>query len=275
MAKIIKRRSSGKIVESFEDRKGLFRGGPQKSLIKKLKKRGGRDNTGRISVRHRGGGGKKLYRTISELGDLGESVKVVRIEYDPYRSARIALVELKNGEKKYIIAAENLKPGQIISMGGDTELGNSDRSRLKNIPIGSQVFNIQFYPQSKKYFARAAGSSATLLAIEEEYALLKLPSGEQRKVHKDNFASIGQSSNQEHSNIVIGKAGRIRRIGFRPTVRGKAMYPAAHPHGGGEGVNPVGLKYPKTPWGKVAIGKKTRRNKKTDKYIAKRRTKKR
>jgi large subunit ribosomal protein L2 len=275
MTKIVKRRSSGKIVESFEDRKSLFKGASPKSLLKKLKKNSGRDNRGRISVRHRGGGSKKLYRVISELGSLGEEVKVLRIEYDPYRTARIALVELKSGQKKYIIAAENIKAGQTVSMGSTSQAKNFDRAKLGDIPIGSQVFDIQIYPQSKKYLARAAGSSATLMALEGDSALLRLPSGEQRKINKNCFASMGQASNQDHSNIIIGKAGRVRRMGIRPSVRGKAMYPKAHPHGGGEGVNPIGLKYPKTPWGKIAMGKKTRRNRKSDSCIIKRRTKKR
>lgn len=275
MVRIVKRRTSGKIVESFEDRSGLFKGSPQRSLVKMLKKSSGRDNKGRISVRHRGGGSKRLYRVISELGSLGEEIKILRIEYDPYRSARIALVELKNGQKKYILAAENMKPNQTISMGEDVQAENFDRAKLKNIPVGSQVFDVQFYPQSKKYLARAAGSSATLMALEGDYALLRLPSGEQRKVNKESFASIGQASNQEHSNIVLGKAGRVRKMGIRPTVRGKAMHPKAHPHGGGEGVNPIGLKYPKTPWGKVAMGKRTRRNNNSGKYIIKRRAAKR
>ncbi len=273
--KEIKKRSSGKIRESYVDRNGLFKGKPKKSLVKNLKKNSGRDISGRLSMRHRGGGQKKQYRKISELGGLGDEVKVINIEYDPCRTAWIALVELKNNQKRYIIAAENLKPGKSIFMGKDKEIKLFDRSRIENIPVGSDIFDIQMYPDSKKYIARAAGSSAVLMAIENSYALLKLPSGEQRKIDKRCFASVGRSSNQENSNIIIGRAGRKRMMGIRPSVRGKAMYPAAHPHGGGEGVNPIGLKYPKTPWGKIAIGKKTRRNKKSNMFIVKNRIKKR
>lgn len=276
MIKVKKRRSSGKIVESFEDRKSLFTGRPKRSLTKKLKKTAGRDNRGRISIRHRGGGEKRRYRILSELGSLNQSVKVINIEYDPYRSGRIALVELENGQNKYIIAGEDLKPGDKIFMGEKQNLKQHERSEIANIAIGSSIYDIQIYPNSKSYMVRSAGTSASIMAIEGQYAMVKLPSGEQRKIHIKCLATVGQVSNKDHSNIVIGKAGRKRRMGFRPSVRGKAMNPVAHPHGGGEGVNPIGLKYPKTPWGKIAMGKKTRRNVKSDLFIIKgRKSKKR
>ena len=271
MIKVKKRRSSGKIVESFEDRKSIFSGRPKKSLVKKLKKTAGRDCRGRISVRHKGGGEKRLYRVISELGTLNQSIKVINIEYDPYRSARIALVELENGQHRYIIAGDNLKPGDEILMGSKQNVKQHERTELGNIQIGSSIYDIQIRSDSKSYMVRSAGTSAALMAIEGQYAMVKLPSGEQRKVNVKCLATVGQVSNKDHSNIVIGKAGRKRRMGIRPSVRGKAMYPAAHPHGGGEGVNPIGLKYPKTPWGKIAMGKKTRRNVKSSAFIIKRR----
>jgi len=276
MIKEKKRRSPGKIIESFEERKFMFSGGPKGSLTRKLKKTAGRDNRGKISIRHKGGGVKKTYRVLSELGDLNQEVKVLNIEYDPYRSARIALVELKNGQNKYIIAGEDLKPGKKIFMGDRKNLKRNERSKLANIAVGSSIYDIQLYPNSKNCIARSAGTSAILMALEGGYALVKLPSGEQKRINEKCLATIGQVSNKDHSNIIIGKAGRKRKMGIRPTVRGKAMHPGAHPHGGGEGVNPIGLKYPKTPWGKMAIGKKTRRNTKSDTFIVERRpTKKR
>ena len=268
--KIIKRISSGYIQESFEDRQELSNERPVKSLVGKISKLQGRDNRGRISVRHRGGGAKRLYRIISTLDQCGQDVvKVVRLEYDPNRSANIALIELKDGAKRYIIAPDKLKSGTILKFSDKIDIEAGNRSALKNIPIGTQVCDIQLYPNSKKFIARAAGTSAKLMALEGDYALLRLPSGELRKIHQECNATVGQVSNIKHNNLRIGKAGRKRHMGVRPSVRGKVMSPAAHPHGGGEGVNPIGLKYPKTPWGKVAIGKKTRRSKKSDKYIVK------
>lgn len=276
MIKIKKTRSSGKIVQSFESRDNLSKSKPTKSLIKKNRRSTGRDQKGHVSVRHKGGGVKRKYREISNLESLeGEKFEVLAIEYDPNRTARIALIELPNGRKKYIIATENLIKGNQVRFSVTEELSSGDRSRLKDIPVGSEICNIQLFPDKNTYIARAAGTKATLMALEGNYALLKLPSGELRRVHKNCYASFGQISNSEHSNIVIGKAGRKRKMGIRPTVRGKAMHPAAHPHGGGEGVNPIGLKHPKTPWGKIAMGKKTRRNKGTDKFIVKSRPRKR
>lgn len=269
--KIIKKMASGYSVSSFEDRFDLHKGRPLKSLVGRALKRQGRDNLGRISVRHRGAGSKRLYRHISNLDEF-ENIEatVLRLEYDPNRSANIALIELKTGEKRYIIAPDKLKVGDVIKASKEVEIEAGNRGRLKDIAIGSTVHNVQIYPNCAKYMARAAGCGATLMALEGRLALLKLPSGELRHVNAECFASIGQVSNVKHSNVRIGSAGRKRHMGIRPSVRGKVMSPAAHPHGGGEGVNPIGLKYPKTPWGKVAIGKKTRHKKNSDQFIVKR-----
>lgn len=271
MLKKVKRLTSGYFEASFEDRRALNKQKKAKSLIVKLDRSFGKDSTGTISSRHRGSGAKRLYRIISELSC---EAKVIDLQYDPNRSANIALVELENGAKKYILAADKLKVGDKIKVkeGGSMKVG--DRAMLKNIPVGSIVHNIEIQPGSKGVFAKSAGTSAIFMAIEEGYALLKMPSGELRKVNEKCMASFGSVSNNEHSNLRIGKAGRKRLMGIRPKVRGKAMSPNSHPHGGGEGVNPIGLKYPKTPWGKVAIGKKTRGKKLSDKYIVKRRARK-
>lgn len=270
MIKVSKTITSGYINQSFEDRSGLSKARPTRSLVRKKNKTLGRDDTGRISSRHKGGGCKRMYRIISTLESVCEKAKVIAIEYDPNRTARIALIELENGQRKYIIAPEGLKSGDEIKTLKDMDIVTGDRLKLEDIPVGSQVCDIQMYPMSKKYIARAAGASAHIMALEGDYALLKLPSSELRKIHKDCFATVGQISNSEHSNIRIGKAGRNRKKNIRPSVRGKVMSPAAHPHGGGEGNNPIGLKYPKTPWGKIAIGKKTRGKKNSDKFIVKR-----
>jgi len=275
MVRKVKRLTSGYFEQSFEERSHLNKMKKVKSLIANLKRSKGKDITGRISSRHKGGGSKRMYRMISDLSDLGEGTnKVLDLQYDPNRSANIALIELENKSKKYILAPEKLKAGDQIKLRDQGNMRPGDRARLINIPIGTMVHNIEIRPGSRGKIAKAAGTSATLMAIEEGYALLKMPSGELRRVHENCFASIGNVSNSEHSIIRIGKAGRKRHMGVRPTVRGKVMSPKAHPHGGGEAVNPIGLKYPKTPWGKIAIGKKTRRAKLSDKLIVKRKTKK-
>jgi len=271
MIKLVKRMSSGYITESFEDRSGLSRVKPTKSLTSGQKKTIGRDNLGHISVRHKGGGVKRLYRKISSLDEFnGMSAKVMTLEYDPNRTANIALVQFENTVKRYILAPEGLAVGQTLVCSDKISTKKGNRAKLKDIQIGSQIYDIELYPGSRSHLAKAAGAYALLQAVEGTYALLKLPSGETRKVHFDSFASIGQVSNSEHSNVTIGKAGRNRKKNIRPSVRGKVMSPRSHPHGGGEGVNPIGLKYPKTPWGKIAIGKKTRRKKNSDKFILKR-----
>ncbi|PIT97608.1 50S ribosomal protein L2 [Candidatus Berkelbacteria bacterium CG10_big_fil_rev_8_21_14_0_10_41_12] len=276
MIKIVKSRSSGKIIKSFEDRSRLSKKRPEKSLTVKIQKTAGRDGRGKISVRHKGGGAKRLYRVISPLDQyIGQKGKVLSIEYDPNRSAFIALIELNNLKKAYIISPDRIKVGSIVACDDKAEIKIGNRMRLKNIPTGTQIHAIQFQPDSKSLFATSAGSSATLMAIEDKYALVKMPSGEIRKIHENCFASIGQVSNIVHSRLKIGSAGRKRKMGIRPTVRGKAMHPGAHPHGGGEGVNPIGLKYPKSPWGKIAIGGKTRRKKYSQKFIIQSRKRKR
>jgi len=275
MLKKTKRFTSGYFEASFEVRSDLNKLKKAKSLTVRLKKHNGRDDTGRISSRHIGGGAKKVYRVISDLSEIKTPCKVLDIQYDPNRSANIALLETEEGKKKYVISPEKLKVGSIVSYKDEENLKLGDRAMLKNIPVGSSVHNIEITPFSRGIFARSAGTFATLMAVEEGYALLKMPSGELRRVHERCLASLGQVSATDHSNVRIGKAGRMRHMGKRPTVRGKAMSPAAHPHGGGEGVNPIGLKYPKTPWGKIAIGKKTRGKKLSDKYIISRRGKKR
>ena len=274
MIRKVKRLTSGYISESFEDRKALNKVKKVKSLIVKLDRSFGKDSTGTISSRHRGGGAKRLYRIISEVSDLKTPAKVTDLQYDPNRSANIALVELENGSKKYILAPDKLSVGDTVKVRESGTMKVGDRAILKNIPVGSYVHNIEIQPGSKGVFAKSAGTYATFMALEEGYALLKMPSGELRRVNEKCFASFGIVSNNDHSNIKYGKAGRTRHMGIRPKVRGKAKNPVSHPHGGGEGVNPIGLKYPKTPWGKVAIGKKTRANQLSDKLIVKRRSKK-
>lgn len=276
MVRLVKKLTSGYIEESFESRAGLHNGRPYKGLTKFVKRSVGRDANGRISVRHKGSGAKRLYRQISTLDQFQDvQAKVVRLEYDPNRTANIALVELTSGEKRYIIAPENVKIGAVLTCTESAPSRDGCRAKLKNMFVGSSVYEVQMYPDSKKFLVRSAGSHALVMAHDQGYTLLKLPSGELRKINSESFASLGRASNADHSNIRLGKAGRVRKMGIRPSVRGKVMSPADHPHGGGEGVNPIGLKYPKTPWGKIAIGGKTRGLKNSDKFIVKRRKKKR
>jgi large subunit ribosomal protein L2 len=245
---------------------------PEKKLTVFLKQKAGRSKAGRITVRHRGGGAKRLYRII-EFGQkrLDEKAKVIALEYDPYRSAFIALIEYPDKERKYILAPNNLKVGNEIIFSEKAELLPGNRMKLKNIPVGTMVYNIELQPGKGGQLVRSAGTSAQILGQEGKYTHLKMPSGEIRKILSECFASIGQVSHPEHRFEKIGKAGRARLKGRRPKVRGTAMVPADHPHGGGEGKAPIGLKYPKTPWGKPAIGVKTRKRKYTNKYIIKRR----
>lgn len=276
MVKIVKKLTSGYIEQSFEERKSLYKGRPHKSLTKYLQRSIGRDSKGHISVRHKGSGMKRLFREISTLDEFANvQAKVIRVEYDPNRTANIALIELNSGDKKYIIAPENVEEGSVLVCADKAPATEGCRSRLRYMLVGSSVYEVQMYPDAKKYLVRSAGSHALVMAHDQGYTLLKLPSGELRKINSESFASFGRVSNADHSNVRLGKAGRVRRMGIRPSVRGKVMSPAAHPHGGGEGVNPIGLKYPKTPWGKIAIGGKTRKLKNSDKFIVKRRKKKR
>lgn len=270
-----KRLSSGYFKESYTDRDSLIRDAAPRGLRVRRVSKSGRDDLGRVSVRHQGGGQHRFHRIISTLDNVGdEEAKVVGLAYDPNRSGNLALVELKNGSKKYIMAQHNLKSGASVKVAEKAQVKIGNRMLLRNIPVGTSVCDIQLYPQGKKYIARAAGTQAYLMAVEDGYALLKLPSGELRRINEKCYATVGQISNIEHSNVRLGKAGRVRRMGIRPSVRGKVMSPKAHPHGGGEGVNPIGLKYPKTPWGKVAIGKITRKAKKSNKFIVRRRNRK-
>jgi len=245
---------------------------PEKSLLKPLKKKAGRSNQGRISVRHRGGGAKRMYRIIDFKRDkLGIPGSVAAIEYDPNRSARIALIHYNDGEKRYILAPLGLKVGDTIMTGSDAEIKTGNALPLKLIPTGTAIHNIELHRGKGGQLVRSAGGVAQLMAKEDSYALVRMPSGEIRRIHIECFATIGQVGNIDHQHINLGKAGRKRHLGIRPTVRGSAMTPRDHPHGGGEGRSPIGLPGPKTPWGKPALGYRTRRNKVTDSMIVKRR----
>jgi large subunit ribosomal protein L2 len=247
-----------------------------RSLLRPLRKRAGRNVHGRITVRHRGGGHKRQYRLIDFKRDKVDIPAQVRsIEYDPNRSARIALLIYADGEKQYIIAPLGLQVGDAVMSGGNAEIRVGNALSLERIPLGTLVHNIELYPGRGGQMARSAGTSAQVLAKEGDYVTLRLPSGEMRLVRKECMATIGQVGNVDHGNIKLGKAGRKRWLGYRPAVRGSAMSPRDHPHGGGEGRSPIGMPSPKSPWGKKTLGKKTRRNKATDKYIVRRRGKRR
>lgn len=247
---------------------------PERSLVEPLKQNAGRNQQGKLTVRHQGGGHKRLYRRIDfkRMKD-GIPARVATIEYDPNRSARIALLNYVDGEKRYIIAPNGLKVGDKIVSGADSDIKVGNAMPLKNIPVGTTVHNIEMKIGKGAQLARSAGSSAQLMAKDGNTALLRLPSGELRKVHINCRATIGQVGNIDHENISIGKAGRSRWMGIRPANRGVTMNPCDHPHGGGEGHSPVGRKHPVTPWGKCAYGTRTRRPKASDKLIIKRRTK--
>lgn len=254
----------------------LTKTAPLKSLLVPLKKHAGRNVFGRITTRHRGGGAKRLYR-ILDLGEerLGMSGRVEAIEYDPNRTAFIARVLWQSGERSYILAPRGISVGQKISVGEETPFAIGNRMKLKYIPVGAQVHNVELSPGGGGRLARSAGSYAEVMAQEGKYTNLKLPSGEIRKVLSEGFASIGQLSRPEHNLVSLGKAGRVRWMGIRPTVRGSAMNPRDHPYGGGEGRATRGTRKPKTKWGKVTGGRKTRKKKKwSNKFILQRRTKK-
>jgi len=258
---------------SFEE---ITKSKPEKSLTIAMRKRGGRNNLGRLTVRHRGGGAKRRYRLIDFRRDKFDVVaNVTAIEYDPNRSARIALIQFTDGEKRYIIAPLGLKVGDRVANGELAELRPGNALFLRDIPVGTQIHNIELLPGKGGQLARSAGVSAQLLAKEGNYATVRLPSGEMRLVHENCMATIGQVGNTDHGNVKLGKAGRRRWMGWRPSVRGIAMDPSAHPHGGGEGRSGIGLPGPKTPWGKPALGKRTRVNKRTAKFIIRRRGKRR
>ena len=258
---------------SVTDYTGLSKNGPEKSLLVPLDKKAGRNSYGRITVRHRGGGNRKKYRIIDfkrQKHDM--TATVLSIEYDPNRSAFIALVEYEDGEKRYILAPHGLKAGDKVVSGADADIKPGNALPLKNIPVGTFIHNVELYPGKGAQLARAAGIMAQLMAKENGMALLRLPSGELRNVPESCMASIGQVSNIDHENVNIGKAGRKRHMGWRPTVRGSVMNPNDHPHGGGEGKSPVGRPGPVTPWGKPALGYKTRKHhNRSDKFIVRRR----
>ena len=245
---------------------------PEKSLLKPLKRKAGRNNQGRISVRHRGGGAKRRLRIIDFKRDkIGVPGKVAAIEYDPNRSARIALIHYVDGEKRYILAPIGLSVGDVISSGEEAEPKTGNAMPLKVIPGGTMIHNIEVEKGRGGQLVRGAGTAAQLMDKEGEYALVRLPSGEMRRIRGECLATIGQVGNIDHQGVDLGKAGRKRWMGIRPTVRGSAMNPNDHPHGGGEGRSPIGMPGPKTPWGKPALGYKTRKPKASDKLIIKRR----
>ena len=246
---------------------------PEKTLLVPLKKSAGRNSRGKITVRHRGGGHKRKYRLI-DFKRNKDTVpgKVSTIEYDPNRSSNIALITYLDGEKRYIIAPNGLKVGDFIYSGPDADIKVGNALPIKNIPVGTIIHNVEMKPGKGGQLARSAGNSIQLMAKEGNYAQIRMPSGEVRMVHINCRATIGQVGNQAHENITIGKAGKTRWLGFRPTVRGSVMNPNDHPHGGGEGRAPIGRKAPVSPWGKIAVGGKTRKkNKSSDKFIVKKR----
>ena len=260
-----------KIIGTFEEITARV---PEKSLVFGKKSSGGRNNTGKMTMRYIGGGSKKIIRIVDfKRNKDGVPAVVKTIEYDPNRSARIALLFYADGEKRYIIAPNGLQVGMIIENGESADIKVGNALPLKNIPVGTMLHNIELKIGKGGQLVRSAGTGAQLMAKEGDYALLRMPSGELRKVHINCKATIGLVGNHEHENITIGKAGRSRWLGIRPANRGVAMNPNDHPHGGGEGRSPVGRKHPVTPWGKHAMGAKTRRKKNSDKFIVKGRTK--
>lgn len=258
----------GMTVSTFEE---ITTTKPEKSLLAPLKRKSGRNNQGRITTRHRGGGHKRQYRIIDfKREKYGVPATVRTIEYDPNRTARIALLFYADGAKRYILAPHGLKVGDQVMSGPEAEIRTGNALPIYRIPLGTQIHNIELQAGKGGQLVRSAGVSAQLLAKEGDYAQVRLPSGEVRLISQNCMATIGQVGNMEHSNLNWGKAGRKRWLGIRPTVRGSAMDPNSHPHGGGEGRSPIGMAGPKTPWGKPALGAKTRKNKRTDKFIVRR-----
>ena len=271
--KFYKPTTPGRRQMTVTDYSELSKVAPEKSLLSVIKATAGRNNTGRITVRHRGGANRRKYRIIDFKRDVqGVPATVLTLEYDPNRSAHIALVQYEDGEKRYIIAPQGLKVGDVVMSGEGADIKPGNALPLTNIPVGTFVHNVELYPGKGAQLARAAGVMAQLMAKEGNYALLRLPSGELRRVPVTCMATVGQVSNIDHENVSYGKAGRNRHKGWRPTVRGSVMNPCDHPHGGGEGKSPVGRPGPVTPWGKPALGYKTRdKHHRSDKYIVKRR----
>jgi large subunit ribosomal protein L2 len=248
---------------------------PERSLLLPLRKSGGRNAQGRVTVRHRGGGHRRFIRIVDFKREKHNiPAKVAAIEYDPNRTARLALLFYADGEKRYIIAPLDLKVGDMVMTGPGAEIRPGNSLPISNIPVGTLIHNIEIKEGRGAQMVRSAGGAAQLLAKEGDFAQIRMPSGEVRLIYQTCYATIGQVGNLDHSNVKLGKAGRNRHKGIRPTVRGSAMSPRDHPHGGGEGRQPIGLAGPKSPWGKPTLGYKTRRNKKTDQYIVRRRSKK-
>ena len=259
----------GTILPDFSE---ITKKKPEKSLLAPLSKRGGRNNKGRITVRHRGGGHKRRYRIIDFKREAsGRSADVLTIEYDPNRSARIALIQFPGGSKSYIIAPDGIKVGDRVQAGSDAPVEPGNARKLGEIPTGTYVHNIELQPGLGGQIARGAGTVAQVMAHEDRYTLIRLPSSEMRLILSECMATVGQVGNTDHKNIKLGKAGRSRQRGRRPTVRGSAMSPRDHPHGGGEGRSGIGLPHPKTPWGKPALGPRTRRKRKSNRLIVRRR----
>jgi large subunit ribosomal protein L2 len=259
-------------VSTFDE---VTKSTPEKSLLEPLRRKAGRNNQGRLTVRHQGGGAKRFYRKVDFKRDkFGIVARVAAIEYDPNRSANIALLFYKDGEKRYMLAPLGLKVGDEVQSGAGSPIRVGNALPLSDIPLGTQIHNIEIYPGRGGQMVRSAGVSAQLMAKQDDYAQIRMPSGEVRLVRLECLATLGQVGNTDHENVRIGKAGRSRHMGKRPTVRGSVMNPRDHPHGGGEGRAPIGGQ-PKTPWGKPAQGYRTRNNKKTDKFIVRRRGKRR
>ena len=265
--------TAGRRGMTVTDYSELSKVAPCKSLLEPLKKNSGRNSYGRITVRHRGGGNRRKYRIIDfKRNKDGMPATVIGVEYDPNRSANIALVQYEDGEKAYIIAPIGLTDGDVVVSGEGADIKPGNALFIKDIPVGTLIHNIELYPGKGAQLVRSAGNSAQLMAKEGDYAQVRLPSGEVRMIRLDCKATIGVVGNQQHENVSIGKAGRKRHMGWRPTVRGVVMNPNDHPHGGGEGKSPIGRPAPVTPWGKPALGLKTRKTKnRTDKFIVKRR----
>jgi large subunit ribosomal protein L2 len=255
-------------VPTFEE---ITRKEPERSLLAPITRKGGRNNSGSITTRHQGGGHKRRYRIIDfRRNKTDVQGRVDSIEYDPNRSARIALIVYTDGDKRYILAPVGLKVNDMVVSSATADIRPGNTMPIRNIPLGTTIHNIEIYPGRGGQLVRSAGNAAQLLAKDGNMAQVRLPSGEVRLVAMNCLATIGQVSNVDHANISLGKAGRNRHLGIRPTSRGVAMDPSSHPHGGGEGRSPIGMKAPKTPWGKPALGKKTRKNKRTNKFIVRR-----
>ena len=256
---------------SFEE---ITKSTPERALLVTRPRHGGRNAHGRVTVRHRGGGARRFIRIVDfKREKYGVPAKVAAVEYDPNRTARLALLFYADGEKRYIIAPLELRVGDTIVSGPNSEIRPGNSLPISNIPVGTLIHNIEMKAGKGAQLVRSAGGAAQLLAKEGDFAQVRMPSGEVRLIHQVCYATIGQVGNLDHGNIKLGKAGRKRHMGIRPTVRGSAMSPRDHPHGGGEGRQPIGLSGPKSPWGKPTLGKKTRHNKKTDQYIVRRRSK--